>query len=194
MRKIRMSLTLVTFGALALTALAAFALNISGATAQSPDIQTQLCCQDRWNPEWMQRDMWGPGRMGPGMRHRMARHWTFMHQGIPALYRGARNPLSPNAETIGEGRALYQKNCASCHGPTGMGDGEAANSLNPSPALLAYLIQRPMAVDEYMLWSISDGGAAIGTAMPAFKDVLNKDEIWKIVTYMRAGFPDGQTK
>jgi mono/diheme cytochrome c family protein len=51
-----------------------------------------------------------------------------------------------------------------------------------------------MSVDEYMLWSISDGGAAFGTAMPAYKDVLTKDEIWKIVTYMRAGFPVEQTQ
>jgi len=122
----------------------------------------------------------------------MARHWAFMHQGIPAEYRGARNPLSPDAKTINEGRTLYQGNCVSCHGKTGMGDGEAARSLSPSPALLAYMIQMPMAVDEYMLWSISDGGAAFGTAMPAFKEALTKDEIWKIVTYMRAGFPKGQ--
>jgi len=142
----------------------------------------------------MQRDMWGPGQMGPGMQQRMVRHWTFMHQGIPAVYRAERNPLSPNAETISKGDALYQKNCTSCHGATGMGDGEMANSLNPSPALLAYMIQMPMSVDEYMLWSISDGGAAFGTAMPAFKDVLTQDEIWKIVTYMRAGFPGDQTE
>ncbi|MAT64611.1 MAG: hypothetical protein CMN57_03085 [Gammaproteobacteria bacterium] len=75
-----------------------------------------------------------------------------------------------------------------------MGDGEVANSLNPSPALLAYMIQMPMSVDAYMLWSISDGGAAFGTAMPAFKDILTQDEIWKIVSYMRAGFPVGQTQ
>ena len=149
---------------------------------------------DRWNPNWMQRDMWGPGQMGPGMQKRMARHWTFMHQGIPAAYRGARNPLPTDAKTIGEGRTLYQDNCASCHGATGMGDGEAANSLNPSPALLAYMIQMPMAVDEYMLWSISDGGEAFGTDMPAFKDALKRDEIWKIIAYMRAGFPPGKTQ
>lgn len=75
-----------------------------------------------------------------------------------------------------------------------MGDGEAAKALNPSPALLAYMIQMPMSVDEYMLWTISDGGAAFGTDMPAFKDVLSKDEIWKIVTYMRAGFPAEQAQ
>lgn len=142
----------------------------------------------------MQRDMWGPGRMGSGMQQRMARHWTFMHQGIPVAYRAARNPNSPVAKTIGEGRTLYQENCASCHGASGMGDGEAANTLNPSPALLAYMIQMPMSVDEYMLWSISDGGASFGSAMPAFKDVLTQDEIWNIVTFMRAGFPGGQTQ
>lgn len=138
--------------------------------------------------------MWGPGQMGPGMSQRMARHWTFMHRGIPAEYIGARNPLSPDTKTITEGRALYQENCASCHGTSGMGDGEAANSLNPSPALLAHMIQMPMAVDEYMLWSIAEGGAAFATAMPAFKDVLTRDEVWKIVTYMRAGFPLGESR
>ena len=56
------------------------------------------------------------------------------------------------------------------------------------------MTQMPMSVDEYMFWSISDGGAAFGTAMPALKDALTKDEIWKIVTYMRAGFPSGQTQ
>ncbi len=127
--------------------------------------------------------------MGPGMNQRVARHWTFMHQGIPDAYRSARNPLSPDAETLAEGFALYQDHCAACHGATGMGDGDAARSLTPSPALLAYMIQMPMAVDGYLLWTVSEGGAAFDTAMPAFKEMLPQDEIWKIVTYMRAGFP-----
>lgn len=175
-------------------AIVVVAVSCSISRAQSPNQPPQAGQWDMWNPNWMQRDMWGPGQMGPGMQQRMARHWTFMHQGIPAEYRAERNPLSPNAETISEGGALYQKNCTSCHGATGMGDGERANSLNPSPALLAYMIQMPMSVDEYMLWSVSDGGAAFGTEMPAFKDVLTQDEIWKIVTYMRAGFPGDQAE
>ena len=194
MRRVRIGFALAVSGFLALTAVAGFVLHPFGAVAQSPNQGPHPGQWDMWNPNWMQRDMWGPGQMGPGMRQRMARHWTFMHQGIPATYRAARNPLSPDAKTIGEGRALYQDNCASCHGATGLGDGEMANSLNPSPALLAYMIQMPMSVDEYMLWSISDGGEAFGTAMPAFKDALTEDEIWKIVTYMRAGFPLEQTQ
>ncbi len=84
--------------------------------------------------------MWDPGHMGPGMRHRMARHRTFMHQGVPAEYDGARYPHSPDAKTIVEGRTLYQDNCLSCHGIIGIGDGEAGKALSPSPALLAYMI------------------------------------------------------
>lgn len=133
--------------------------------------------------------MWRRGQMGSGMRQRMARHWTFMHEGIPAAYQGARNPFASYTKIINEGHDLYQQNCASCHGATGLGDGEMANSLNPSPALLAYMIQMPMSVDAYMLWSISEGGEAFGTAMPAFKDALTQDEIWKIIAFMRSGFP-----
>lgn len=63
-------------------------------------------------------------------------------------------------------------------------------SLLPSPALLAYMIQRPIAVDEYLLWSISEGGKQFDTAMPAFKGTLSREEIWKVIAFMRAGFPD----
>jgi mono/diheme cytochrome c family protein len=27
--------------------------------------------------------------------------------------------------------------------------------------------------------------------MPAFKDILSREEIWKIIAFMRAGFPSG---
>lgn len=188
------SLTFVIVGFLALSVVLIFPLYPASTAAQSSNQGAQPNFGDMWNPNWMQRHMWGPGPLAPGMRHRMTRHWTFMHQGVPEAYRGARNSLVPGAKVIGEGRVLYQANCASCHGMTGMGDGEAARSLNPSPALLAYMIQMPMSVDEYMYWSISDGGAAFGTAMPAFKDTLSEDEIWKIVTYIRAGFPTGSQK
>ncbi len=164
------------------------------AFAQSPPQSAQPGQWDMWDPYWMQRDLWDHGQMGTGMPQRMVRHWTFMHQGIPADYQGAGNPFGPDAETIATGRVLYQANCAICHGPTGMGDGEAANSLSPSPALLAYMIQMPMMVDEYMLWTISEGGEAFGTAMPAFKGILTKDEIWYIITYMRTGFPAEETQ
>lgn len=71
-----------------------------------------------------------------------------------------------------------------------MGDGEAGKALNPSPALLAHMIQMPMSADEYLLWAISEGGQPFGTAMSSFKNALSEDDIWKIVSFMRAGFPE----
>ena len=68
-------------------------------------------------------------------------------------------------------------------------DGDAGLDLVPSPALLARLMDVQGTVDEYLLWTISEGGAPFGTAMPAFKNRLTEDQIWQIVAYLRAGFP-----
>jgi mono/diheme cytochrome c family protein len=136
----------------------------------------------------MQRDEWRWGMMGPGQQQRMLRHWTYMNEGVPAAYRGARSPV-PTPEAIAQGAELYADNCARCHGASGYGDGAEGRSLVPSPALLTYLVRMPMAGDEYLLWAISEGGVAFGTDMPAFKGELTEDEIWAIIAYMRAGFP-----
>ncbi len=84
---------------------------------------------------------------------------------------------------------MYAAHCQECHGPVGMGDGNAALAVNPSPALLAFMIQTPMAIDEYLMWSISEGGPPFGTDMPSFKDKLSAAQIWKVIAFMRAGFP-----
>ncbi len=173
-------------GAVSVLAILIF-VSIDTVRAQSQT--TPPCCVDRWDPGWTERGMWGPGRMGPGQRQRMSRHWTFMHSDIPSEYRGLGNPLALTPDVVQAGGVLYQEQCAACHGTQGMGDGEAAKALNPSPALLAYMVQMPMSVDEYLMWSIAEGGKAFGTDMPAFKDNLSSEEIWKIIAYMRAGFP-----
>ncbi len=158
----------------------------TGALAQAKPRSQQG--PDYWQPGWMQRHMWAPGNMRPNTRARMQRHWTFMNAGIPSDYVGARSPYKATIKVIQEGHALYTKHCAACHGVDGKVEGEVGEWLSPSPALLAYLIQHPIAVDPYLLWSISEGGSAFGTSMPAFKTTLTRDEIWKVIAYMRAGF------
>ncbi len=144
---------------------------------------------DYWQPLWMQRELWGPGQMPPGMRARLLRHYTYMHYGVQKQYEGARSPVGTSKEVIAAGRELYVAKCATCHGKEGLGEGDAPRSLLPSPALLAFMVQRPIAVDEYLLWCISEGGKQFDTEMPAFKDALTREDIWKIIAYMRAGFP-----
>jgi mono/diheme cytochrome c family protein len=133
--------------------------------------------------------------MGPGMRGRgpgmmmgssMQRHRWAMMGGIPAAYRGLRNPLAHSAKVISEGEALYRANCAACLGDSGAGNGPAAVGMYPPPANLRWLIGRPMVSDGYLMWAISEGGGGMGTAMPAFKDALSETERWKIIRYLEA--------
>ena len=144
---------------------------------------------DYWQPQWMQRELWGAGRMPKGLQVRVLRHWTYVNSGVPKAYAGQRSTIEQGAKQVAEGGRLYRQHCVRCHGPKGLGDGDMTNALMPSPALLAYMIKRPISVDEYLLWSIADGGKPFATAMPAFKDKLSREEIWKIVAYLRGGFP-----
>lgn len=161
-----------------------------GVPAQTDDSPAKVPGFDYWQPDWMVRELWGPGRMPSGMMVRLLRHTTFMQYGVPKEYEGQHSTVPPGAETIAAGRKVYAENCSSCHGPKGLGNGEAGRALSPSPALLAYMIRRPIAIDAYLLWSISEGGKRFGSEMPAFKEALARDDIWRVVAFMRAGFPD----
>lgn len=98
---------------------------------------------------------------------------------------------SPNSsepsrrEIIGE--RLYQKYCAGCHGETGEGDGMHGYTLNPPPADHADSSYMNSLTDEYLFEVISRGGAAAGKSpeMPAWKQVLNNNEIENVIVYIR---------
>ena len=158
--------------------------------AQGQSQQPSLPGFDYWQPELMTRELWGPGHMPKGVMARLLRQTTYVNLGVQKEYEGAQSTVAGNPEAIADGGKIYAQNCAACHGPNGMGNGDMGKALSPSPALLAYMIRRPIAVDEYLLWTVSEGGKQFGTEMPAFKDKLSREEIWKIVAYMRAGFAE----
>ena len=108
-------------------------------------------------------------------------------KGIPAPYAGRTNPLTPTRETLAAGKALFADNCASCHGASGRGDGEAGKELNPPPADITRVLGRRLDRDDFFFWTISEGGEKLKTDMPAFKEVLSEKERWQIVTWLRHG-------
>ncbi len=123
---------------------------------------------------------------GMMMNRSMARHHQGMMGGIPEPYRDMRNPLPRTREIVAQGQELFQANCAACHGPRGYGDGPAGKALSPPPANLNRLMKmRMMARDNYLIWTISEGGKAFQTAMPAFKETLSEEERWKIIWFLR---------
>jgi mono/diheme cytochrome c family protein len=102
----------------------------------------------------------------------------------PADYAEKKSPIM-SATDIDEGKRLYETNCTSCHGETGLGDGPAAPALDPKPQALA----RTSSVesDAYLFWRISSGGGVepFKSAMPAWKTVFNEKQIWQLIAYLR---------
>jgi len=111
---------------------------------------------------------------------------------VPFTARFAQNPTPDTPETIDTGRALFQANCAICHGPRALGDGPQAFLLQPRPVNLQLHVPQH-APGEIYYW-ISNGVA--GTGMPAWKEGtgpdgsrvggLTDDERWAIVRYLQA--------
>jgi high-affinity iron transporter len=88
-----------------------------------------------------------------------------------------RAPLKPE-----EGQKLFAANCASCHGPTGKGDGPMSAALNPKPPALADPAVMRAVTPEMMFRKIEIG--VTGTAMPAFGSKLSSAQRWDIVAYL----------
>ncbi|MBI4514615.1 MAG: cytochrome c [Deltaproteobacteria bacterium] len=91
--------------------------------------------------------------------------------------------VAATAGAAEDGKALYDKNCASCHGPGGKGDGPAAKILKPAPKDLATAIKGKS--DDDIVKVSKEGGKAVGMAatMPASK--LSVDQIKAVVQYMK---------
>ena len=87
------------------------------------------------------------------------------------------------AGSITAGAALYQENCAGCHGPRGAGDGPDGRRLPRSPAdLRAPHTAQHTAGD--LFWWISHGIS--GSGMPAFDGHLGEEQRWELINYLRA--------
>jgi copper transport protein len=100
------------------------------------------------------------------------------HTGSSAL---PANPVYPDANSISIGREIYQQNCVSCHGTTGVPP--EGLDLNPYPLnLTVHVPQHP----DGQLFRFIDGGVA-GSAMPAWGEegLLSEEQIWHVVNYLR---------
>ena len=114
---------------------------------------------------------------------------VIMH-GLPGPYATTRDPAPDTKAKLRRGRLVFDRNCSSCHGGNGEGGGPGAFAMVPAPADLEWLRNTPKArADPYMYWTISEGGREFESEMPAFKGKLSKNEIWSVISYIRAGLP-----
>jgi mono/diheme cytochrome c family protein len=95
----------------------------------------------------------------------------------------------PAATATGDaqaGKAVYERLCVGCHGPTGQG-GRMATMLAVPPRNLADQAYMGTRSDQQLFDVISKGGAAAGlsAAMTAFGNQLSEQQIWDTVAYVR---------
>lgn len=90
-------------------------------------------------------------------------------------------PVAPSsAPSLKQGQALYQAQCASCHGAEGKGDGPLAAGLTPPPVAFS---DRDRARERSLFalhQTITQG--VPGTSMPAFA-TLGDDERWALAFF-----------
>jgi len=91
--------------------------------------------------------------------------------------------LSPLRRT---GRDLYLRNCALCHAADGSGRNWIGSFLDPSPPSFTDPAAA-LRLDNTTLRQVILGGRA-NTSMPAFRSVLEADQVEAIVAYLRRAF------
>jgi len=101
--------------------------------------------------------------------------WT-----APAEYKTKKNPVANDEASNKAGMALYNKNCASCHGKAGLGDGVKARMLKDFPGDFSSTTFQNQTDGEHFYKTKSGKGE-----MPKYEGKLTDDDIWNIVNYMR---------
>lgn len=91
-------------------------------------------------------------------------------------------PLAPSkVPDLAKGAALYQQQCAACHGATGAGDGQDAKGLTPPPTAFTNE-SRARQRSVFALCQVIDQGLD-GTAMPSFAH-LPSDDRWALAFFV----------
>lgn len=92
------------------------------------------------------------------------------------------------AQDADNGKTLFVKNCAPCHGPSGKGDGPAAAALKPKPRDLTDKTYMTDLKDDYLFTLIQKGGAAVGKSplIPAFGSTMKEGDIKDVIAFIRA--------
>ena len=92
-----------------------------------------------------------------------------------------RTPIIPDQESLQSGSAIFQRQCAVCHGEQGRGDGPAAKGMNQKPANFLDREHSAIYGPGEKFWIIGNGSGETG--MPAFSDLSLVDR-WHLVNHI----------
>lgn len=94
-----------------------------------------------------------------------------------------KNPVISDANTLAAGRAIFKDKCQRCHGPGGLGDGPDADP-DATDMDLTNAKRAARNDDGTVYYKVLHGRKR--PKMPAFKDELNEQQLWTVVTYVQS--------
>lgn len=92
-----------------------------------------------------------------------------------------KNPLIADAVTLAAGKSIYKDKCQRCHGPGGLGDGQDSDPDAREDMDLTLAKRAARNPDGVVYYKVANGRRS--PKMPAFKDELNEQQLWTVVTY-----------
>lgn len=95
-----------------------------------------------------------------------------------------KNPVPADEQSLRLGRRIYVRECLSCHGDNGRGDGVKAAELDPRPRDL----RSPEIweqTDGSLFWKMTTGRAP----RASFKTILTDEERWHVINYLHTFAP-----
>jgi mono/diheme cytochrome c family protein len=108
-------------------------------------------------------------------------HEGHKHSHAPASAKKLKNPFTASEENIAAGRALFNQNCASCHGEDGKSKTDIAEAMTVKPTDLTDKKMQGIK-DGEIYWVIANGVKKSG--MPAFKKETAKER-WQMTLYVK---------
>lgn len=103
------------------------------------------------------------------------------HRHAPASAKKLKNPLRANQENIAAGRALFNQNCAVCHGQDGKGKTDITEAMKVKPIGFTGMKMQGI-TDGEIYWVIANG--IMKSGMPAFKKATI-NERWQMMLYVK---------
>jgi mono/diheme cytochrome c family protein len=111
-----------------------------------------------------------------GQPQKKGEPWT-----IPAEYKKMANPVNADEVSVNAGQIAYAKNCASCHGKTGLGDGPKGRMCKTFPGDFSSA-EFQQYTDGEMFYQTKFGRGE----MPAYDKKIPDNEIWNMINYIRS--------
>jgi mono/diheme cytochrome c family protein len=87
-------------------------------------------------------------------------------------------------EQLAQGKDIFTKNCITCHGSSGKGDGPGATALQPKPADFTDPEHSSFYSNQGRIYLIKKGMK--GTAMAAWENILSEEEILSVYVYVNS--------